>query len=1721
MRPMDMLSTLAGKVIAGGIAVAAVAAGLSAFSPDKVDTKNAVKAHDSYVVSLDVTREGSELDRNEGVSSGSVYEDRKKWRHGPTIISTRLVPLSEDVHNGYGNGSAIVGLEEWSDKIEYWSDQTRNISYEPYAKEIHKVLKKAEALQDDVDLLLRVLRDIQVYHYQDDKSWYEDDPDHPISELPYVYFQGAKTEHYNSSVREGLPNPEKNEAPSWSSLETKDDGIARNLGENLELVVWRYTQEDMKRVQAIIKKLDDIESDLTFDVSAFNPKKSDPQIVEMTARDLRYTFHNNFVVSVNEIVRLAWGLSPKEAPESYWATSVGELNSAYESVPVGKIIQDLTTRRDLSDLPYLKKDVPLSLPPLPTDTLIALTMPLRGFVDADHPTYRHMDVKGQYNLRDEGIGKEVYSVNFPSTMRYEFFRSDRDGSKDSIHSRSVIHAAVDGEHFNGLLTVASNHNDKHLSKDGNTSYLEQYKQTYKIGWTVKHDGAVCRNPDCFPKEEEENPEYQAPPVIAIAAATYPEIPLPKESAALGFRVQNNSDIIASAVGIELRLMSALTELAPDDLVPHGEFCKTTDTPGRFRCDFGDMAPGATADIMFDAKTPRNGLFIWSADLDSKGDLGGLTKRGGFLGKRTKPKILDVIVIDRQIAFEDEVPVHPYPFGPHGDGDLTRNVFVIGTDLPEEKEDVSLTHSAKIKYFFEAFDDTDNPDHKAIIDKGWMKYFKVDDAAKANALAKEKGLRGILVDTRISKGVMPGNQTLKLNGTDGIWPLQFGDISAQLHFVRFVEDEPFDLLNNAYAPGRVYLAVQTNMELPIDSIPLNLDLSQSGVKGAKNQKIVAKRADYLGKRIYLSPPLDLYEMNDKPSLEQGISIPVQTAKKKPVQLTATIDDDFVSESFLLAEPPLKSTVKIWSSPSMQGASWRWNDALRRTAACHKDELSEYNMENIGATESKSIWNMIILTQENHILRQSAKFGHHAAALLLRDMYLEVASEQDSRDASKYNDILRSEEAIQGFMNMLRTRIYDRTIPILRMKTKHINGDEIEYRYVILNDPEWLAEQYNLTVDEVKARRRAATIEAVDKIRAEARAAKALLEEIGDCDVKKLLSITGFSFEPISRVLKSELVTTAGTRLSDGSQHTMWVSDSTARYWVDQVAPFALAVRQQEKLADKDTDLSLALLSIVTMPLMLGENVAVSLITLGLDLVDFGATTAHELDQYFDSQRELTFSKGAAVILGEDRYKKAQENAKAWYSTALSIGMSGFGVATGALETVPKLTVMNRIARGRKTARNLESVSAIDVLSNAERQDFAAFAMSSHMRRTELGASSLTDAERRSIELVDQYASSRMATRTESKMDLPPSKLVESFQPKQPIAFELINSSGVRKLDVPKKQPAPASAHSPEPPPGFDPDASSVPMSNSVEMKRAAQNIDEPVFGDEIPNSFDKRVPDDTVVKVMDSAKGEMELELGARVGNPGSTSEAFALLDDPENFVVRITYLREGSSAVKLDAFGDNVLRNKIKSEHIRAVEIRDDYQAAAGRVRTEDSGSQSPAVRVTVAERVTPAYEMLREQTGGVAGGRGTMTVAQMQAYEGAMRDLNASGYVWLDNKPDNFAFKALDDGSGRVQVVVIDTGGIVPVRQSVADFLGISKGDLARQIQLRANGKFETYLPEFAYIKDMNNRSICRYETIKELYGDAIDLDALGIKDIDNLWFNQVAGELYDYVAPLLEAMD
>ncbi|GMR14903.1 MAG: hypothetical protein BMS9Abin30_0515 [Gammaproteobacteria bacterium] len=1168
--------------------------------------------------------------------------------------------------------------------------------------------------------------------------------------------------------------------------------------------------------------------------------------------------------------------------------------------------------------------------------------------------------------------------------------------------------------------------------------------------------------------DETFPEYKSPPFLGLEAAVYPREPIPGLPVTLGFRIENTSQYPAADIAVTLMLANPSTEHAPRHLVPQTDFCQDQGD-GQFRCMLGDMKPGESVDLIFHAETPMTGEVIWTADMDSAGDLGGMVAHGGVLGARAPPRITDVVVIADQKRVEDYgIPSFPYPFGPNSRGRQSRYLLLVGHNLPQRPADnLELPDTETVHYGFLAFPDTNSQFYQEIIANGWQRFYDLDDANEASARAEAEGYDAILVRADLKEGILPGQYTVTASGAEGHWGLEFGDITARLSFVRVLDDGSFDLLTNAYLPERIYLAVQTNMSLPLEGIPVFLNPELLGAGQTQELAMTARRSDTGDGRLYLTGPIDLHSQGRMASLMGGVALPVRLAEDELAVLQARVDEDFVFQSFRIPLDPIVASITVSLSPAVGDYSWLWKDALSRAAACRSDIVVE-DWNRLSLAESENIWNLMILTTSDHFPDQSVNFGQHAASILLRDMFLATTEKQ----LRKLEWIKGNKQAVKGLLAYLKPRASGDGYPLLRMEINDLaSGGDIEFRYAIMNETDWLAEQYGTSEAAIEAWQLRETVTALGLLIEKANEALEDARDANDCEVEDLVRMTGFSFDSIGWLLKSQLVTLAETSSPDG-QTLLWVPDSTARFWVDQVAPLAAAAKAQQQKSSEDTDLVLTAVAFLTLPFMLSESAVVAIVTFGIDLIDLGVTTVNELSQYFASEAELRFALGASVTIGEERYAGALKNAKGWISTTFGIGSSALGVIAGGFDALPKIAALRRVARGRHVARTLEGVAGVTNLKPVDLQDFGAFAISAQMRSQTSGVTSLSAIERRALDIVDEYGALHQVIRALPEPELPPVKVVDSFEPSAPMRFDPDAQSGFATA-----RPS---------------------LEGSIATPRSAGDV---------PNARDVRVPENGHVRFMTATEIE-ELPLGDRLGG-GYTSEVFAHADDAENLAIRITYLRENAPAAALDQVGDNMLRTRVRSEHVRPVRVDRSYDVVLSDV------GQPEITRVMVVERVPETAQ----QTIARQGGR--MSVAQMMAYEGALRDLNRAGLVWLDNKWDNFGFVPLNDGSGRVQVVVMDTGGVVPIRANAGLADGLSAADIARQIQLRVNGDFATQMPEFAKIGRKDFRTAVRRDAIMDDFGETFDYEAMGISGPDQLLFNPKSGEDFDYVAPLFEAVE
>lgn len=1159
--------------------------------------------------------------------------------------------------------------------------------------------------------------------------------------------------------------------------------------------------------------------------------------------------------------------------------------------------------------------------------------------------------------------------------------------------------------------------------------------------------------------------YKPPAVVAVAA----KLSEPEEKAAqrnVGIRAQNTGETGAADLRLGVQLFAAHDSQKVTELKGLSSACQRTGEEF-FRCDIGDLASGDFVDLFFEMTLPPSGQIAWRTVVDSAGDLGRPRIAEGLLGEPREMVLEAALPVFDQMRVIDGAPVFPYPFSGQNQSADVRYILAVGANLPTKRGEMEFRQGDDVIYHFAATSSTEDPLYYPIIAKGWARFYGMVDPAAAIARAKSEGREAILIDARLQSPALPGIRTLEFNGVKSDWMLRYGDLRVDLQFAREVTGFGTELISTAYAPERVRLLAQVSQSVQLDVLPAEVSHFSATTNTIVQKPVSLTAAPELGAGFYQSEPIDLYWNGNSPSLDGGDGLALVFDPAGPEIISATLNENFAKKTLLIDRGRTMASLNIARTPVGTSYDYSWSSALSRAAKCGK--ITGVTFAELINEESDELWNLVVLTDADFYQELSVKFGHHAAAILLREKFLEL-NESRTRQlewARGRPDALASMAA-----GLATARIEDPENPFLRQQVTDIDGVELALRDAFIGSDDAISDRTGKSLKSVRAWRVTAMRQAVDAMIAASKASRQHAVGLGDCDVKDLLYLTGFSFEPIRDQLVPELMRLDTSVTANGRRHQLWVPDRLARRWIAQVAPFAEAVKAQEDFADLDTGVLSMAFAVATMPLGFveagGGLIYYSLV--GAQVAELGFSTVQEVNKIIASRKELAFADGAALLIGDSRYKQAEANAQSWVTGAITISISLIGLKNDIGDVVAKM----RVGRGRTIAANIDTVEDVLRLTPDEQRDFVSFATSAQVRRTSSGPKALDELELRTMNMLEN------APRVRAPRDIP-------------AGFPTSSPTNGRY--------------------GFKANDDIVFDSANMDVRPEIQDI-----FDATENGFKSRVVDNKLN--FENALGQpVELKVGKRLGM-GATSETFVNPLDT-NTVIRVTYVREGAAARKLDEFGYDVLEEQLSSQHIRAAKVLQELP-----VRDGDT-----IARISIVERVDDtARGLISEQAAGLLkatsdGQLATparavdMRIAQIEAYTQALEDLNRRGFVWLDNKGDNFGFVPLNDGSGRFQVVVFDTGGIVPIRADVADFRNLSTEQLAREMQYHVNGPYTKVVrPRDTDIVRPDARSIYRREQIVQKYGDAIDLERLELTDIEQVWFNPWAGEEFAYLADMFD---
>ncbi|MCP5069317.1 MAG: hypothetical protein GY946_22360 [bacterium] len=188
--------------------------------------------------------------------------------------------------------------------------------------------------------------------------------------------------------------------------------------------------------------------------------------------------------------------------------------------------------------------------------------------------------------------------------------------------------------------------------------------------------------------------------------------------------------------------------------------------------------------------------------------------------------------------------------------------------------------------------------------------------------------------------------------------------------------------------------------------------------------------------------------------------------------------------------------------------------------------------------------------------------------------------------------------------------------------------------------------------------------------------------------------------------------------------------------------------------------------------------------------------------------------------------------------------------------------------------------------------------------------------------------------------------------------------------------------------------------------------------ETPPKIRDGAPDNPVIKIKRSDGQQLILR---EVVGEGSTTKVYKV-EGREDIVVKLT--RSEGAAGKLDDAGHAVVR-KVDPDG-SAIQVPERYQQHS----INDPGGPYEGGKLEVVQK---APDDFKKATGTHAKGGG-MTKGQKAAYRKGLEKLNENGFVFLDNKADNFAFKLKEGTTDEWVMVVVDPGSIVPMKNLDAD---------------------------------------------------------------------------------------
>ena len=601
---------------------------------------------------------------------------------------------------------------------------------------------------------------------------------------------------------------------------------------------------------------------------------------------------------------------------------------------------------------------------------------------------------------------------------------------------------------------------------------------------------------------------------------------------------------------------------------------------------------------------------------------------------------------------------------------------------------------------------------------------------ATKLQMQNYADALLVAIYPEQGILPGIKSFTLNGQPVRWRLHNPITRGSLDFVRNVKwSDVWLSVDSLVRNTDFYVQLIVSEEIGMGSFELKLKLT-----GDKELPITLHRlAD--DNKTYRSEKLMIAMTSEAPTNSLGARVIESVASEIVIEQTYPL--------IRLAVPVTKAN--IVTIPSLLGAYFPYYLSL--AASVHglptDDEAVVETFHNVvvadstitlatgipaGVSNSPEV-SYIPLVRGYSDLKHNVSIplgipglphleispgirstevamGDHAAAILLRDQFkrmLEPVQEQ-------LREAMENDEKTEAFLKARYRAIVRNQDVLSKLKVENLDEDEEELRRVIAIGQ--LRDKFS-TKTSSKDYAVSKTKKALEKLLEAVDEALERVEDAEDDDVEELLKLTGKGFQSI--VSRAMPLLTRRINFGSDDGDYVWITDETGVRWVGDVKYVTELLQANEDLASADTDVLLAVVSVV--PMFLPVGLLRALVAAGLAVFELGQLGVSMYEQHC----EMTFALGASPVIGRDRLAEADLKEMPLWIMVTTAGLSLLGGAGDIADALKSASVALARSRVHKlvTRFELEGLEGLKNMPVNDQRDFLVAVFDARLVARDLG------------------------------------------------------------------------------------------------------------------------------------------------------------------------------------------------------------------------------------------------------------------------------------------------------------------------------------------------------------------------------------------------------------------